>query len=221
MSTGQGYQAQSSGDFRMNQGALRILYSLIKDTVPSLDDSGLLQSNPVNEDYAGTGVYRSTTLPANVKRGVLGGSVAFIVGDMTVGGAPYSDSFNSEDMKFCRPVGLFINDAVGNAFENTPGVASGKAPYIRGGTVGVKIYETHGYLYDGTDEELVYRAGDKLYASINGLLTKEYRDSYEYAYFDVTGEGVPDSNASECTVVGIVLAAPSSTHSELFVALKF
>jgi hypothetical protein len=220
MASNQGYQAQSSGDFRMNQGALRILYSLVKDTVPSLDDSGLLQENPVNGAVAGGADYRSTTLPANVKRGVLGGSVAFIVGDMTVGGAPYVGAWDDGE-KLARPVGLFINDAVGNAFENTPGVASGKAPYIRGGTVGVKIYETKGALYDSTSGDLEYKAGDKLYASINGLLTNRIEDSYEYAWFDSNGGSSLSNNLLEATVVGVVLAAPSTTHSELFVALKF
>lgn len=229
MATGQGTQGISSGDYRMNQGALRILYSLIKDTVPSLDDSGLLQSNPVNGIYADWENGDPTTtdmLPANAKRGVLGGSVAFLRGDMTVSGAPSVGSTQTFDgAPFAVPVGLFINDAVGNAFENTPGVASGKAPFIRGGVIGTKLYETYGNLYDGYSGELTYHAGDRLYASINGLLTNQIWDSYEYAWFDSNDRTEAQENdlsdEAMVTVVGIVLAAPSTTNSELYVALKF
>jgi hypothetical protein len=126
----------NGGEYSLNQGALRILYSLVKDTIPALAADGFTQSNP---PVVTTAAAVSTTWPN--KLGVLGGSVAFTrvdVGANTVGGpVKVSSAFVN-----LRPVGLFINDALGNAFENTPAVASGKCPYIRGGSVGVKLYET-------------------------------------------------------------------------------
>lgn len=214
----------SSGDFRLNQGALRILYHVQKDTIPVLASDGFTQSNPnVVTDVAAV----STTLPANVKRGVLGGSVAFLrpdIGSNTVGGPVL---VNTAYVVNTRPLGLFINDALGNAYENTPGVASGKGPFVRGGSVGVKIYETQQQTVNGGgavgDALTAYAVGQKLYASVNGLLTNRWQDSYEYQWIDgVYGSGgglaclEPD-----VTCMGLVLSPPDSTSAELFVELKY
>jgi hypothetical protein len=160
---------QASGDFRLGQGALRILYSLIKDTIPSLAGDAFLQSNPSAVTVVAA---RSTTLSATVKKGVLGGSVAFtrpdvgqniVGGAFLVGGTVYTPR--------TRPLGLFINDAGGNSYENTPAVASGKGPFLRGGSVGVKIYETQvqtvlplvpGGAAGVIGDPLTYNVGDKL-----------------------------------------------------------
>ncbi len=129
---------QASGDFLLNQGALRILYSVIKNSIPTLAADGFTQSNP---PVVTTASAVSTVLPAaNRKNGVLGGSVAFTRPDQgqNVVGGPIAVPVSG-----MRPVGLFINDAEGNANENSPAVASGKAPYLcGGGAVGVKLYET-------------------------------------------------------------------------------
>ena len=122
MGTLGGY-AQASGDFLLSSSALRILYSLIKDSLPSLSADGLTQNNP---SVVTTASALSTTLPVNVKKGVLSGSCAMLrpdQGENTVGGAAL---VSSAYVVGTRPLGLFINDAVGNAYENTPGPASGK-----------------------------------------------------------------------------------------------
>ena len=59
---------QASGDFRQGTSALRILYSLIKDSIPSLAADGFTQSNP---SVVVTPSAKSTTLPVSVKKGVL------------------------------------------------------------------------------------------------------------------------------------------------------
>jgi hypothetical protein len=210
---------QASGDFRLGQGALRILYSLIKDTIPVLAADGFTQSNP---NVVVTVANVSSTLPANVKRGVLGGSVAFTrpdIGANTVGGALLVGGIYVPRM---RPLGLFLNDAVGNAYENTPGTASGKGPFLRGGACGVKIYETNRQLGGSTD--LVYYTGDLLYASVNGYLTNRWQDSLESAWLTQTSGGSGGAGAPiepDVTRMGVVLSPPDSINGELFVELYF
>lgn len=214
----------ASGDNRLGQGALRIVYDLQKDSVPVLASDAFTQANP---NVVTATAARSTTLPTSVKRGVLGGSVAFLrpdIGENTVGGAVL---VSAAYVVNTRPVGLFINDALGNAYENTPGVASGKGPFVRGGTVGVKIYETAQQTTKGSgsvgDALTTYAIGQKLYASVNGLLTNRWQDSYENQWIDgVSGSG--SANAAiepDITCVGFVLSPPDSTSSELFVMLKY
>ncbi len=206
----------NGGEYSLNQGALRILYSLIKDTIPALASDGFTQSNP---PVVTTTSAVSTTLPN--KLGVLGGSVAFTrvdVGSNTVGGPVLVDS----EYVNLRPMGLFINDALGNAFENTPAVASGKAPYIRGGSVGLKIYETQVQTTTGGgtvgDDLTSYAVGDKLYASVNGLLTNRWEDSYEAQYINQEGGTAIEPDV---TCMGIVLAPGSTTSIEMFISLRF
>ena len=90
--------------------------------------------------------------------GVLGGTVAAVkVGDdknYTV--YPHDGSANY------KAIGLFVNNAFGNPFDNAPAVASNKIAIAQKlASVEVDIYE---------DEE--FAIGDKLYASANGYLTK-------------------------------------------------
>ena len=214
----------ASGDFRLSQGALRILYSAQKDTIPVLAADAFTQNNP---NVVVNPLARSTTLPTNVKLGVLGGSVTFVrpdIGSNTIGGAVL---VAAAFVVNTHPLGLFINDALGNAFENTPGVASGKGPFIRGGAVGVKIYETQQQTTAGGgavgDALAAYATGQKLYASVNGLLTNRWQDSYEYHWINgVTASG----GGSACiepdvTRMGIVLSHPDATSAELFAELKY
>ncbi len=219
---------QASGDGRLSQGALRILYSVLKDTICALAADGFTQSNP---SVVTTANARSTTLPSTVKDGVLGGSVAFTrpdIGENTVGGAAL---VAAAYVAKTRPLGLFINDAAGNANENTPAVASGKSPHLRGGSVGVKIYETEVQTTTaqfgvagvvGTD--LTYSVGDKLYASVNGLLTNRWGDSYEAQWINTAASGSGSAFACaepDVTRMGTVLAPPDATSAEMFVSLAF
>lgn len=211
---------QSSGNFQNSSGALRILYSVLKDTVCSLAADGFTQANPnVVTTQA------STTLPANVKRGVLGGSVAFSrpdAGAFKVGGAVL---VSSNYVVGTRPLGLFINDALGNAYENTPGPASGKGPYLRGGSAALKLYETKQQTTVGggtAGTALTYTAGDRLYASVNGYLTNRWQDSYEAQWINAAASGTGAAGVAtenDVTRLGVLLAAPDASTSELVVQL--
>jgi hypothetical protein len=211
---------QSSGDFLLTQGALRILYSVIKDTIPVLADDAFTQANP---NVVTTVANVSTTLPANVKRGVLGASVAFTrpdIGSNTVGGAV---QVAAAYVANTRPLGLFVNDALGNANENTPGVASGKGPFLRGGAAGVQVYETQ--IQVGASTALTYAVGNLLYASVNGYLTNRWQDAYETQWITTaaTGGATGSGNAQEYDVtrMGVVLSPPDATSDEMFVELYF
>lgn len=219
-----GIGGQSSGDFRLNNSALRILYSVTKDSVLSLAADGLTQSNP---NVVTSGSAKSTTVPSNVKKGVLAGSCAFTrpdVGPNAIGGAV---QVASAYVAKTRPLGLFINDALGNAFENTPGVASGKAPFLRGGSAGVKLYETQQQTTVGggsVGTALTYSEGDLLYASVNGYLTNRWQDSYEAQWITTAATGSGSAGAAtepDVTRMGVVLAPPDATTSELFLSLYY
>ena len=219
----------ASGDFRLGQGALRILYSLVKDTIPNLTGDAFTQANPYNAANP------STTIPVNVKNGVLGGSVAFTRPDVAGGnyvGGPNA-VIGARGVAGTRPLGLFINDALGNAFENTPGVASNKGPFLRGGAVGVKLYET---LVQTTvvnaplavpgvrGTALVYAEGDRLYASVNGLLTNRWEDSLEAMWINTGALGSGAAGVCQepdVTCMGVVLSPYDATLAELFVELYF
>jgi hypothetical protein len=215
---------QSSGDYLLTQGALRILYSVIKDTIPVLADDGFTQSNPNVVTTPAAAI--STTLPANVKNGVLGGSVAFVrpdIGGNTVGGAVL---VGGNYVEFTRPLGLFLNDALGNANENTPAVASGKNPHTRGGAVGNQIYETAVQTTVGAGvigTALVYSTGNLLYASVNGYLTNRWQDAYEVQWITAaaTGSGVAGAAIEpDITRMGVILSGPDATSLEMFVELN-
>ena len=137
--------------------ALRIKYRGHANTLSSLEPAAFTRANFGNMPGGRT----STTITSDVPDGELGGMVAKITGDYEVG------IYNGQG----KAAGLFIGDAVGSAYENTPAVASGKSPYMFAmGSYEVNIYETQteagGALGD-------YQAGDDLYASDFGLITRE------------------------------------------------
>ena len=222
---------QASGDFKLSTSALRILYSVFKDSITSLSPDGLTQNNP---NVVVTLSAVSTTIPVNVKKGVLGASVAFVrpdIGENTTGGGVL---VSAAYVVNTRPLGLFINDAAGNAFENTPGPASGKGPFLRGGACGVKLYETAkqttNHFSGGTwattggtvGTALVYSPGQKLYASVNGYLTNDWTDSYEAQWIAAGSLGSGSGGAPiepDVTRMGTVLAQPDSTSTEMFLEL--
>jgi hypothetical protein len=215
-----GFSSNSSG--AGNSGALRVLYNGIKDSTCSLAADGFLQSNP---GVVTTLSAKSTTIPASVKRGVLGGSVAFGRPDQGQGvvGGPVLNG--SAFIAKTRPLGLFVNDAIGNGFENSPAVASGKNPYLRGGTVADRLYETAVQTTTGSGTvgtALVWAVGDFVYGSVNGYLTNRWQDSYEAQWINVATSGSGASGvATEPDIrrLGVVTAVPDSTSSELVVQL--
>jgi len=186
---------QASGDFSESSSALRILYIGVRNTFSAtLATDGFTQTNPP----AVGGAALTQTLPVAPKRGVLGGSVCFTrpdAGNGMVGGPAVFGVGH-------RALGLFINDAAGNAYENTPAAASGQAPYTSAqGTFGVRLYETQNL---DTDANLNYATGNLLVASKNGYLTNVSDDDNTY-----------EQAASGVTIIGVVKVAPDSVHAEL------
>lgn len=93
-----------------------------------------------------------------VPSGVLGGSVAAI----KVGDDKNYTIYPADGTADYKAIGLFVNDALGNPFDNAPAVASNKIAIAQKlASVLVDVYE---------DDE--FAIGDKLYASENGYLTK-------------------------------------------------
>tara|TARA_B100001057_G_scaffold437575_1_gene469463 strand:- start:1375 stop:2025 length:651 start_codon:yes stop_codon:yes gene_type:complete len=152
---------QASGGFTESSSALRILHVGIRNTVGVLTADAFTQSNPPT-----TATGTSDQIDPSIL-GVLSGSVAFSRGDATEGGpnevgGPLSGQGG-------QPLGCFINSANGNSFENTPGAASGKGPYVSAqGCYANATFETEEL---GGGGEITYTTGDNLVASVNGYLT--------------------------------------------------
>jgi len=166
---------------------LNILFRTTLNTLMNLTEEGLTQDN-----LATAQAQANTRLSSDTPKGILAGSV-LAVG--AVSGTVVAADGTDEDQAL---VGIAINNAVGYPFESSSGVASGKAPYVHGnGTV----ISTD--LYEAVNDALVaqtYAPGDKLYASQNGLLTKE--------------------TMTNTTVVGVVLIAPSATDPFMAVQMR-
>lgn len=201
---------QSSGDFRETSGRVQLLHVVTRNSVGLLTPDAFTQANPPVVTDA-----KSTTLNSVTKPGVLGGTIAFTRKDYGNGyhGGPVK-ILGSYDASL-QPLGIFLNDAVGNAFENTPGVASGRGPYVcgSGSCVAVSLYETKyqitgGGKTKGDPLSPGYVVGDKVYASVNGLLTNYSADSYETA-----ASGTP-------TVIGIVKVAPDANSALLVIDMR-
>lgn len=194
---------QSSGDFKETSSRIQLLHVVTRNSLGLLTPDAFTQANP---PVVTTQV--STTLSGITKVGVLGGTVAFTRPDYGNGyhGGPVSGAAG------LLPLGLFLNDAIGNAFENTPGVASGRGPYVcgSGSCVAVSLYETKVQLGGGAGAPVTYTAGDKLYASVNGLLTNVEADSFE----------VGDAGAAAATLIGIVKVAPDANSDLLVLDLR-
>jgi len=206
--------------------ALEILYPGHRNSWAVLTEDSFTQANPVSPNAAAGNT--STTFDSQVNStGVLGGSVAFTrpdVGNNYVGGPGYAAGVAVAEAGAVKPVGLFINDAVGNAFENTPAIASGKGPYVNGmGTYKVDLYETdvmnNGTMSDGTavvaNATLTYSSGLLLFASENGLLTPVPEDAFEVT----EGAAVIGTDPGP-TAVAIVIQAPTSSSTAMVVDLR-
>lgn len=202
---------QSSGDFRETSGRVQLFHVVTRNSVGVLAADAFTQANPA---LATGATKKSTTLSGITKTGVLGGSFAFtrpVAGNNVIGGPAGTPADPPTVFSTgMRPLGIFLNDAAGNAYENTPGTASGRGPYVcgSGSCVGLTIYETQIQLGGSAGNALTYAAGDLLYASINGLITNVSADSLE------TSESLTP------TVVGVLKAAVDATTPMLIVDLR-
>ena len=162
--------------------ALTILIRAQLNSIPVLSDACFTKAN--------YGVNTNTTLSVNTPRGVLGGSVAGVSAGLDYTVVPMSSSL--------MPVGLFVNDAAGAAFENAPAVASGKVAVMKGqASVEVDVYESRNAA-DGAD--ITYAVGEKLYGSAQGLLTNE--------------------TTASSVVIAVVTKAPSTASPTLGIDMR-
>lgn len=200
---------QASSGWTESSSALRILNVGIRNTLGVAHESAFTQTNPPNAQLAGVG-YKTSCLGPVPKIGVLSGSVAFTCGVGQIGGPLAEadanasvDGVQSEYGYVKTVLGVFINSALGsNPYENIPGAASGRLPYVSGfGSYANGLYETFKQTGNAS-VKVSYASGMKLYASVNGYLTAE-ADSAAHA------EG------AAATVVGVCLIAPDSAHDEL------
>lgn len=194
---------QASGGFTESSSALRILNVGIRNTVGVLTSDSFTQTNPP----AVTGATTITTQVDTTKRGVLSGSVAFARPDAG-GGSNYvggpgiaTAAAAGAGVVLASPasvvLGVFINSANGNPYENTPGPASGKGPYVSAmGTYGNALFETQNI---DTAAALVYAVGNDLVASKNGYLTNQNDANNRYA----------------TTVIGILKMPADAVQNEL------
>lgn len=225
---------QASGGWTESSSALRLLNTAIRNSIGVLTDDAFTQANPV---AVATGV--STRLNVT-KIGVLSGSVCFTrpaSGNNFVGG-PGTNAIQGVyqgsplNARLYRPLGVFINSAAGNPYENTPAVASGVGPYVSGmGTYGSSLYETDiidtvadagggaGNYAIGTD--LVYNTGNELIASRNGLLMPKWQAASVSMpasgtdQVELTAESFVRNARGSSTVIGVVKMAPDAFQTEV------
>ena len=167
--------------------ALRILYPGDRNALSTLASAAFSRQN-----YGLAGM-TSSRITADSPDGALGGMVA-----------TYSDSYEVNIAgvlagKVNSPIGVFLNDAAGSPFENTPTVASGKLTVMTSmGSYETDIYETRN---EANNANLTYVVTNLLYRSKNGLLSN-----------DVALNATP--------VVGIVAKGPTATDPWLGFNLK-
>lgn len=226
---------QASGDWTESSSALRILYRGVSNSIGVLTDDSFTQQNPPVVTTAGTISTQLTALGLDLRRGVLSGSVCFArpdAGSNFVGG-PVVDNTPGVGNNV-RALGCFINTANGNAYENLPGIASGKGPYVSSqGSYGNALFETQLLVTLATNAALpagtalTYTPGQELVASRNGYLMPRTQViggvTIDIAIADVPG-GTPVAaeanslegfNVAPVTTVGVLKMIPDAEMNEI------
>ena len=191
---------QASGGFTESSSSLRILHVGIRNTVGVLCEDAFTQSNPPVVAGNISDQVDTSTL------GVLSGSVAFTRADggsNQIGGPAAG----------AQPIGCFINNALGNSFENTPGTASGKGPYVSAqGCYANALFETKNL---DTGAELTYAVGDNLVASLNGYLTKVSDAVNSHCAAGVGAATLTLLNGDTDVLIGVLKMPADSTQDEI------
>lgn len=208
---------QASGGFTESSAALRLLHVGIRNATGVLTADGFTQTNPPIVTTAGT---ISTQTNTGVL-GVLSGSVAFTRPDQGSNflGGPVEPG--APDEILIRPLGIFVNTAVGNAFENQPGPASGKNTYMSAqGTYGNQLFETQAIAAAGAiaaGDDLIYTAGQELIASRNGyLIMRDTTQTGAAISLDLATIASQVANGQgTSTQLGILKMPPDSEQFEL------
>jgi hypothetical protein len=144
--------------------------------------------------------------------GVLSGSVAFTrpdAGSNFVGG-PNNNGVPNAGV---RTIGVFINSANGNPYENTPGTASGVGPYVSAmGTYGNALFETFNI---NTGAALTYAVGDVLVASFNGYLTNVTAANNALDRTNGCLDSYGAASAAGAAIIGVLKMPADATQDEL------
>ena len=221
---------QATGGWTESSSALRLLYVATRNTVGLATADAFTQVNPV---AVATNV--STQVNATAL-GVLSGSVVFTrpdIGAQFIGG-PGTNAIQTaiaaapaQAVGF-RALGVAINSANGNAFENTPGTASGKIPYVSGmGTCGNGLFET-ALIANSADAvnnaagvAITYITGQLLMASRNGFLMPRTVISAIDGNADnadvvaMSAESFVANANSSATNIGVLTMPPDATQNEV------
>lgn len=210
---------QSSGGWLGSHSNLWFQYVNFQNSTNLVTDDSFTQLNPPTYTLAAAPSTVSTRVDTTVA-GVLSGSVIFSrpdAGDNYVGG-PLS-AMTAAHKEYVRPLGIAVNSAVGNAYENLPTAASGKLTYVSGqGTFGNSLYETALLVAPvaggAAGEALVYKVGAQLVASSNGYLmplTTATRTLFSDTELNLY-EGKAGLTATRLTTIGILKATPDSSN---------
>ncbi len=198
---------QGSGDFRETSGRIQLFHMGVRNALGIATPDAFTQANPPIVVAAAN---VSTTLAGITSLGVLGATVAFTRPDAGNGFIGGPVQVGAAYVAAQKPLGLFLNDAAGNAYENTPAVASGRIPYVSGqAVVGLSLWETQQQI--GGSGALTWAAGDLVYASVNGLLTNLPGDAYEWQVV---------AALESITLMGVVKVAPDANNSLLVVDMR-
>ncbi len=215
---------QSSGGWTESSSALRIMYAGTRNSTGLLTADSFTQTNPPVVTAQASSKIDVATF--GVLTGCLSGSVAFARpdgGQYYIGGP--KEGLAAGVKQSVVPVGVFVNDVTGNAFENLPAAASGRGTYVSGmGTYGNSLYETktqiaiNGGIADGVT--IVYQVGQSLAASRNGYLMPTRQGATASSLLGASAGGSYnfselENGASEVTVIGVLKAIPDSTMAEL------
>ena len=169
---------------------LEVLYRQTFNTLGAIQAAGLTQDNLVGNAQKVANTRLAALVPP---KGILGGSVVAVTAAGEIG-ACAGDSSSTND----KAVGIAVNNAVGNPWESSSAVASGKCVYAHGtGTViRTNIYEG----VSAGSATITYAYGDLVYSSQNGLITK----------LDGTAAYKEGSTKEHGTVIGIILDPPAA-----------
>ena len=203
---------QASGGWTESSSALRILNLGIANSIGVLTDDAFTQTNPPIITVAAT----ITAQVDQTLTGVLSGSVCFARGDAG-GGTNFIGGPTAVPMANVGILGVFINSSNGNAFENTPGTASGKGPYASGqGTFGNTLFEDAVLTAGNAGNALTaYNVAQELRASLNGYLTNAIAADYAVSSVEQLWEGNDAAFATKGTVISIVKMVPDATQGDL------
>jgi hypothetical protein len=213
---------QSSGGWTESSSALRILYVGVRNSIGILTNDSFTQTNP---PIQATFTTTATGFDSSVL-GVMSGSVAFTRPD---GGSNYvggpatvaATTITGIQAAATAPIGVFLNNAAGLAYTNTPAVASGKGPYVSSqGTYANSLYETlslgaaGGYAAGNT---LVYLTGQPLMASLNGYLMPANDNAAAPADIstDVNVSITALNATNHNTIMGILKMPADTTQAEI------